>query len=309
VNRSIDLKGRLMMMRTIRVRLLLISVAFVILVLARTDGWSRFSLPQLKGESKVTDQDHKVLREFFSRYDRDRARKPLDSRVQALLVQTFPEVLKKGCTEVVNQWAVSSGAAPLVTMKVLFAEGKGDETPIRVLLAYSCSAKGPQGIGGFRDERLIGLIINRDFSTLVTMAQEPDCESCRDLVYLAVEKQVRIAGQTLIGINFTKSNENAPQLGSRDVVHEEKIYFFLLDEDGGLKPAGFVVKKVEERITDESEHDVTTIYDAGIVFKKDFKGNITGILSPYTVKSSNGRTEKGMVRFLWDVKTKEFVKE
>jgi hypothetical protein len=52
-----------------------------------------------------------------------------------------------------------------------------------------------------------------------------------------------------------------------------------------------------------------TVFSASVIFKKGMKGNIIGILSPYTVAKNARRSGKGMVRYDWNSEREEFMKE
>ena len=111
----------------------------------------------------------------------------------------------------------------------------------------------------------------------------------------------------MIGLNFTASNENLSEAGPAIVLREERVNFYLF-EDNGIKFAGSVLK-VREEPPAQGAGGAKEVYNGAIVFKKDMKGNIIGILSPYTVTSGETRIEKGMVRYDWDIEKEIFMKE
>jgi hypothetical protein len=80
-------------------------------------------------------------------------------------------------------------------------------------------------------------------------------------------------------------------------------------QDNGIKPAGSVLKGREEYAGTNGANKERTVYGASIIFKKDMKGNIIGILSPYTVVKNARRSGKGMVRYYWNSEKEEFMKE
>jgi hypothetical protein len=292
--------------RNTRVKPLLLTVVVLSVLAVATDAHCRLNLPEMRQETRITNEDHRNLRQFFSRIDHDNPHKTLDDRILGVLVHALPEAFKRGCTEIVSKWNSSAGGSASISMRLLFVEGRRESGPIRALLSFSCSSRDGSR-PGLRDERLVSLIVDKDFSTLTTLADEKDCESCSDLLHIVLEKEVRIGGHTLVGLNFVRSNGNAPWPTTSDLLREERVRFYLFD-DTGVNPAGSVVKAREERVPDTDKGYVTMTYSAGLVFKKDMKGNIVGILSPYTAKTSDGKNEKGMVRFAWDADRKEFVK-
>ncbi len=89
---------------------------------------------------------------------------------------------------------------------------------------------------------------------------------------------------------------------------DERVNFYLM-QDNGIKPAGSVLKSREEHTGANGANEEKTVYSASIIFKKDMKGNIIGILVPYTVVRNARRSGKGMLRYDWNSGTGEFVKE
>ena len=78
-------------------------------------------------------------------------------------------------------------------------------------------------------------------------------------------------------------------------------------DEQGVKPAGSVLKRRDNLPGGSLE--VARTYEAALVLKKDMKGNITGILSPYVIKDNGKASMKGMFRFNWDPVRGEFVQE
>jgi hypothetical protein len=112
----------------------------------------------------------------------------------------------------------------------------------------------------------------------------------------------------VVGLNFVTSSDNPCCPSSARTFREEMISFFLFDGTE-TKPAGSVLKSREEVVSARDGGDVQTFYSAGLVFKKDMKGNIIGILSPYRIRRNSIWSDKGMLRFIWDGGRSEFVRE
>jgi hypothetical protein len=148
--------------------------------------------------------------------------------------------------------------------------------------------------------------VRRDAARLSIMEQEKDLEGLQ-FVHILQEKEVHIGGKGVIGLNFTGLNENPTDAGAPTRLKEEWVNFYIF-QDNGIKPAGSVLKGREERLL-EGTKMIRAVYSGTIVFKKDMKGNIIGILSPYTVTRDDKRTEKGMVRYTWDIEKEIFAKE
>jgi hypothetical protein len=276
-----------------------------VFVVAR-DGSCRFNLPQVEWQTKIEGQDHRALRGYFSHLEQGKMNRSPDSRVSALLLQNLPEVYRKGCDELVNHWGEAALGTAGLGVRILYTEGNKDEREIRVLLSYVCFSKVKENT--FRDERLASLVMDKDGSRLSMVPQKPNCETCSEMVHIASENEVRIGGKSVVGLGFVTSSDN-PCCPSPERTFREEIVNFFLFNDGETKPAGSVLKSREEMVHNPDSGDLRTAYSAGLVFKKDMKGNIIGILSPYRIKRNNGWSDKGMLRFKWDGDRGEFVLE
>jgi hypothetical protein len=281
-------------------------VAVVLVFVGVRDGFGRFNLPQIESQTRIEGQDHRALKDYFSRLEQGKMNVSLDSRVGAVLLQNLPETYKKGCDELVNQWGEAALGTASLGVRILHMEGNKDEKWMHVLLSYVCFSRMKEN--AFHDERLASLVMEKDSSQLFMIPQKPSCETCSELVRIVPEKEVRIGGRSVVGLNFVTSSDNPCCSSSARTFREERISFFLFD---GMetKPAGSVVKTREEVTSTRDGGEVQTVYTAGLVFKKDMKGNIVGILSPYTIKRNSVRSDKGMHRFNWDGSKGEFVRE
>jgi hypothetical protein len=286
--------------------LFVVAIAFVLVFAAGRDGFCRLNLPQIQWQAKIAGRDHRALKGYFSRLESGKTNRFPDDEVRSILLQSLPEVSRRGCEEPVNQRGEGSPGMASLGVRLLYVEGSREEKPVRVLLAYGCFSK--RNEVGFRDEGLASLVIDTDYSTLSMVREEPSCETCPELVRIVPEKEVRINGNSIVGLNFMTWNDKPGRPSSTDVIREERINFFLF-EDRRIKPAGSVLKVREETRHDPANVDVRTLYTAGLVFRKDMKGNIIGILSPYTIKRNGNLSDKGMFRFVWDGDRSEFVRE
>ena len=109
----------------------------------------------------------------------------------------------------------------------------------------------------------------------------------------------------MVGLNFAALGDDPDGAGA--AVKQETVNFYLF-QDNGVKFAGSVLKVREERAR-EGQTGAKSLYRGSIIFKKDMKGNIIGILSPYTVTEEGKRIDKGMVRYAWDAAREAFVRE
>ncbi len=193
------------------------------------------------------------------------------------------------------------------TVRILFVGGGEKERPILALIAFTFLSKMGECGNHFHAELAAALVIDRNSSRLSIMGQDPEHGKCLEFSRIAVEREVHIGGKDVIGISFAELNENAPIDESTTVLREEWINFYVF-EDNEIRPAGSVLKAHEER---ESAYtgEVKSVYSATVVFKKGMKGNVIGILSPYTITRNDRRTDKGMVRYSRDSEKEAFVKE
>ena len=265
------------------------------------------SLPA-PSEVTIEGQDHHTLKDFFERFEQDKVNRLPSEAFSQVLYRALPEGYKKACEESVNNLGDGAAGTAGMRVKVVYAEGEIEGKPIRALVAFACSSKDEAYANEFRDERLAALEIDRRFSRLSILKREEEQEKYPELVRIMVEKNVHIGGKGVVGLNFTRSDENASGGEATGILKEETINFYAF-EDNGIKPAGSVLKEREERLRDNDGKEVTSVYSASVILKKDLKGNIVGILSPFTVKRNDRRVAKGMVRYSWDGEKQAFVRE
>ncbi len=265
------------------------------------------NLPELEGQKVIGGQDHQVLKAFFSRFRQEDMQRSLSGEVKRILLDALPEAYKNGCGDMVAHWGPAAGGTEAMSVRVLHVEGGDRERSIQVLLAYACFSRAREYVNQFRDERLAGLIVESSASRLSMMPDDGDCGSCTALSRILPEKEIHIRGKCVVGLNVLKTSAN-PCCSLSSAAKEERINFYLLHHSG-IKPAGSVLKVREEYAGTNGENEERTVYSASIIFKKDMRGNIIGILAPYTVVKNARRSEKGMVRYDWDNEREEFVKE
>jgi hypothetical protein len=179
---------------------------------------------------------------------------------------------------------------------------------MRALVAIACSSKDEAFAGAFREERLAALVINRGSSRLAFMAADTAGDKGPGFVRIALGKEIRINGRDVIGLDFARSRSDPSGGEAVGILRDERIQFYVFGDDG-IKPAGSVLKDREELLSSGDGRQTRSVYNAAVVFKKDMKGNVVGILSPFTLKQDNKRTGKGMVRYDWDDETQAFVKK
>ncbi len=267
----------------------------------------RLNLPELEGHTVIEGQDHQVLEDFFARLQQEDMQRLPGGEVKRILLGALPEAYKNGCTDMVAHWGPAADGTEALSVKVLHVEGGGQERSVRVLLAYACFSRAKEYAGHFRDERLAALIVGRDASRLSMMPDDEDCQNCQALTRILPEKQVHIGGKCVVGLSVLKTSEN-PCCTLSAATKEERVNFYLM-QDNGIKPAGSVLKGREEYAGANGAGGERTVYSASVIFKKDMKGNIIGILSPYTVAKNARRCGRGMVRYDWSSEREEFTKE
>jgi hypothetical protein len=253
----------------------------------------------------IAGQDHRVLREYVFGRAGSRLGRPLDDTIRSLMVRNAPASLGKGCNGYAGRWTDDSSGIGSPEVRLIFLEENKESGSARGLAAYGCSSEASESRGQGSDERLAGLIIDRSESRIFAVPFETDQSDCEGRVKIGLEKELKIGGRSIIGLKVATSGgaETSPSSGN---CSEEKVDFFLFDEQNA-RPAGSVLK-TRKSVTGESRK-VTQVYEAAIVLKKDMKGNIIGILSPYAIKSDGKVSVRGMFRYGWDSDKGKFVRE
>ncbi len=267
----------------------------------------RLNLPELEGQTVIEGQDHQMLKDFFSLFQQEDIQRSPRGEVKRVLLDALPESYKHGCADMVAHWGPGAGGTEAMSVRALHVEGGNKERSIRVLLAYACFSRAKEYVNQFRDERLAALIVDRSASRLSMMPDDADCENCPALSRILPEKEVHIGGKCVVGLNVLKTSAN-PCCSLSAAEKEERVNFYLM-QNNGIKPAGSVLKGREECAGTNGADEERTVYSASVIFKKDMKGNIIGILAPYTVAKNARRSGKGMVRYDWNSEREEFVKE
>lgn len=257
-------------------------------------------------ETRIEGEDHVILKDFFARFEQNGANRIPGEAIRRVLLQALPDVCKNDCEETADQLGHGADGTTRMTVKILFVNAREEEKPIRALIAFVFLSEAGDFTNRFH-ELTAALVIDRDSSRLSIVQQDPGYGKCREFGRIAVEREVRIGGRDVVGLRLVRLNENPPGGESTSVLREERINFYVF-EDNGIRPAGSVLKAREERQSGDTG-EVKSVYTATVVFKKDMKGNIVGILSPYTTTMNDARTEKGMVRYIWDSEKEAFVKE
>ncbi len=294
------------------------------------EGLCRSNLPETEDTAVITGNDHGVLKDYFARIERDRKATGVPGdHVKSILLRALPASFRKGCNDVIAGWGSEGEAAAGMSVRVLHVEARKDGKTTRALLVYACFLKGREADGRYRDERLAGIVIDGDSARLSMLPDRDDCDTCTDLTRIKLEKTVQIGGRGIAGVSFARTNRNPGRSPAVQLLKEENVRFYVMQERK-IKPAGIVLKGREEN-TAEGAEQVKTVYSAGVVFKKDMRGNVIGILSPYRVsrsyerydgdassdsgvrtggqRAASGVQRRGMIRYTWNAEREEFVKE
>ncbi len=302
-----------------RVLLVFLVVAVGVWLVVPGEGLCRSNLPEAEATATITGADYRVLRDYFETVRQDRLAGIMGDRVKSVLLRALPAFFRKGCSDVIADWGGAGEAAAGVSVRVLHAEARKDEKTAHALLVYTCFSKGREADDRYRDERLAGIVIGTDSVRLFMLPDREDCDTCTDLTRIKLEKTARIGGEDVIGVSFTRTDRDPGRNPGPRLVREENVRFYVMEEKK-IKPAGSVLKEREENAVEGAE-PAKTIYSAGVVFKKDMRGNIIGILSPYRVSKSYDRDapadgaartreqRRGMVRYTWSADREEFIKE
>jgi hypothetical protein len=281
------------------------------------EGLCRSGQPGTEETAVITGNDHAVLTDYFARIERDKATEVPGDQVTSVLLRALPASFKKGCSDVISGWGGTGEAAAGMSVRMLLVEARRAEKTRQALIVYTCFLKGREADGRYRDERLAGIIIDGDSARLSMLPGGDDCGTCTGPTHIELEKTARIGGRGVIGVSFARTNRMPGRNPAVQLLSEENVRFYVMREKK-IKPAGCVLKGREES-TAEDAGQVKTVYSAGVVFKKDMRGNIIGILSPYRIsKSCDGDggaraasrvQRRGMLRYTWDAEREEFVKE
>jgi hypothetical protein len=299
---------RLIMKKQNLLRYLPFVVVALLSALLPSGGFCAPDSSPIRNEAAIEGQDHDTLKAFFGRFEQDRASKLPTEEVSQVLYRALPESYKKACQERVNRLGDGADGTAGMAVKVVYVEERKEERPIRALVTFACSSKAESYAGRVHDERLASLVIDRASSRLSLMKREAEQDKRPESVRITVEKEVHIGGHMVVGLNFARSEEGASGGEATGILREETINFYVF-EDNDIRPAGSLLKEREERLPDSDGEEVKSVYSASVVFKKDMKGNIIGILSPFTMAANDKRVGKGMVRYSWDGEKHAFVKE
>ncbi len=311
--------GGLSMRQRMLLAFFLVAVA-VWLVALGGEALCRSNMPETEETAIITGNDYRVLKDYFARIGQDRAPAVLGDHVKSVLFRALPFSFRKGCSDAISGWGGAAEAAAGMSVRVLHVDARKGEKTARVLLVYACYVKGREADGRYRDERLAGIVIDGERARLSMLPDRDDCDTCTDLTSIKLEKTAQIGGKSVVGVSFSRTNGNPGRSPPARLLKEENVRFYVMQERN-IKPSGSVLKGREEMA--EGAEQVKTAYSAGVVFKKDMRGNIIGILSPYRVARSYGRSgrdvsadkgargeqSRGMVRYTWNAEREEFIKE
>jgi hypothetical protein len=285
------------------------SAVIALALLFPRPGVCRLNLPELEGQTMIEGGEHETLKDFLGHYPQDVMPQLPEGEVKQILLRALPEAYKKGCADMVAHWGPAAGGAEAMSVRLLHVEAGGAGKPQQALLAYACFSRAKEYGSQFMDERLAALTVERKESRLSMMPDDADCEDCPALTRIRPENEVHIGGKCVVGLNVLKTSEN-PCCTLARTVKEERVDFYLMQDNGdAVKRAGWVLKARDPYILGGDADDGKTVYNASIIFKKDMKGNIIGVLSPYTLATNGKRSGKGMVRYDWNSERKEFMKE
>lgn len=294
-------------MKKDRTAFLPIIMVILLSFLFPSEAFSRLNLPQHEERVRITGPDHETLKDFFAPLRRSIRNGQPNEPVRRILLEALPEAYRRGCTDVVSNWGTQAEGTAAMAIKVLHVEGRKEGKPVRALVAYGCFSMAKEYANRFRDERLAALVIDREVSYLLMLPNKKDCDNCADLTRITLDKVIHLFGKTVVGISFSSSNEN-PCCDGPSAWKEERVNFYVL-KDSMVRPAGSALKRRWNNDHDDETGDEETNYSAAVILKKDMKGNVVGILSPYRLKKNGKLAEKGLVRYNWDNEKEEFVRE
>lgn len=276
------------------------------LILSEPKAIGRLNLPQQNIQISITDKNHKTLKKFFKNFKITNS-KALNKGIERVLIDLIPENYHLVCKEMISHWGTVAEKSSDFSVRIIFIKNYEDDNKSKqIFLVYRCFSSYTGYIDQFFDERLAVLRINNNDSTLSFLSHAKDCENCSDLSQINLDQIVSIKGEPLVSLIFSVSNEN-PCCGGPFQYSEERINYYLFQHDG-VKQVASVLKHKEEYHHDDVGGDVDIIYDAKVEFQKNPKGDITHIISEFSIKENNQVKETGKIEYIWKRKGKNFKK-
>lgn len=264
----------------------------------------RINLPHMTKQVVISDTNHATLKEFFGSLKSNTSH-VLNESIERILLDILPEDYQAGCQEMISYWGIVAEGTAKLSVRALFIRDTGKNETKQVLLVYRCFSTYEGYRDQFYDERLAVLLINPTTSSLVFMPHAEDCKNCSDLSHIRFDQVIqRDTATPLVSLLILTSNKN-PCCDGPFQSSEERIHYYLFHETG-VKLVASVLRHREEYAHDDIDGDLTTIYDARVIVQKDQSGNVSQIVSHYSLKKNEELQDTGEITYIWNHKKGEF---
>lgn len=280
-----------------------IILSFTILQPLLLEAQGRINLPQMEKSVAIPDNCHTVLVDFFGVIDSDTSI-VLNTTVEQILLDILPEEYRSGCREMILHWGTVAYGTATMSVRVLFYTTTGEDEISHVLMVYRCFSLYEGYRDQFYDERLASLTIKPAGSSLIMLPHAKDGNNLSDLSHITLNRVVQCAGVPMICLRIESSNDN-PCCGGPYNYSEILLNYYIQDSTE-FKLVASVIKHREDYYHDDVEGDLDVIYDAKITLQKDQNGNISSIVSHYSVRENEELRETGEYTYIWNKADREY---
>jgi hypothetical protein len=269
-----------------------ISVIVTMLLMPfKAEVLGRTNLPHMTKRIVISGTNHTTLQKFFGSLKSNTSH-GLNEETERILLDMLPEDYQAGCQDMISYWGTVAEGTAKLSVQALFIRDTGKNETKQVLLAYRCFSTYEGYRDEFYDERLAVLLINPTTSSLVFMPHAEDCKNCSDLSHIRFDQVVQHDAATpLVSLLILTSNNN-PCCDGPFQFSEEWIHYYIFHETG-IKLVASVLRHREEDTHDDVNGDLATIYDARVIVQRDQSGNVSQIVSHYSLKKNEELQDTG----------------
>jgi len=286
-----------------RILIFILVILTMLLMPFKSEVLGRTNLPHMTKQIVISDTNHATVKRFFGSLKSNTSH-GLNEDIERILLDILPENYQAGCQEMISYWGTVAEGTAKLSVRALFIRDTGQKDAKQVLLAYRCFSTYEGYRDQFYDERLAVLLINSTTSSLVLMPHAEDCKNCSDLSHIRFGQVVQRDATPLVSLLIMTSNNN-PCCGGPFQSSEERIHYYVFQETG-VKLVASVLQHREEYAHDDVDGDITTIYDARVIFQRDQSGNVSHIVSQYSLKKNEELQDTGELRYIWNHEKGEF---
>jgi hypothetical protein len=135
------------------------------------------------------------------------------------------------------------------------------------------------------------------------LAHAEDGDNLSELSQISLDQIVQCNGIPLACLRIESSNDNPCCDGPYD--YNESLLNYYIPDSTGFKLVASVVKHREDYYYDIDGY-LAVIYDANITLQENQDGNISKIVSRYSLKEDEEFLEIGEINFIWNDEKGEF---